>query len=241
MRFRVQLDTFSGPLDLLWYLVRKHELDILDIPIAVVTDQYIEMITLLEQIDVNAVGDFLEVATRLMEIKSKLMLPRHEEIEPEQEIKDPRQDIVQRLLEYKKYKEASLVLNESDMLERENFLRGFYEMAEGEQEEEGAVGDVTLFDLLEALKEVLTTVREMKAHEVERESVSVKEKVELIIERVRTSGQITFQSLFDKDTTRGHVVATFLALLELIRTKSVRAFQGENFGVIRIMTAETVH
>ncbi len=84
MRFRVQLDMFSGPLDLLWYLVRKHELDILDIPIALVTEQYLELIAVLEQIDVNAVGDFLEVATRLMEIKSKLMLPRHEEIEAEE-------------------------------------------------------------------------------------------------------------------------------------------------------------
>ncbi len=239
--YQVRLEGFEGPLDLLLHLIKKHEMDIMDIPIAIITGQYVESIERMKLLNLDLAGEFLLMAATLMHIKSKMLLPPDEVEEGEEEEGDPREELVRRLLEYKKYKEGSLVLNESDMLERENFLRGFYEMAEDESEEPGAVGDVTLFDLLEALKEVLSTVREMKAHEVELESVSVKEKVEMIAERVRLSGQITFQSLFDKDTTRGHVVATFLALLELIRTKSVKTFQGENFGAIRIMTTETVH
>src|SRR5262245_59988151 len=121
MRFRVQLDMFSGPLDLLWYLVRKHELDVMDIPIARVTEQYLDMITVLEVIDVNAVGDFLELATRLMEIKSRMILPRQDE--EEEEIEDPRHDMVERLLEYKKYKDAAAMLEQRGLDWQRRFAR----------------------------------------------------------------------------------------------------------------------
>ena len=122
---------FAGPLDLLWYLVRKQELDILDIPIARVTEQYLEMLAVLEVIDVNAVGDFLELATRLMEIKSRMMLPRHEEDQQaEEQVEDPRNDIVQRLLEYKKYKDAASMLAERGQLWQQRFgqIRDFEEL-----------------------------------------------------------------------------------------------------------------
>lgn len=151
MRFRVQLDSFSGPLDLLWYLVRKHELDVLDIPIALVTDQYLEMLAVLEQVDVNAVGDFLEVATRLMEIKSKLMLPRHEELEAEQEIEDPRQDMVQRLLEYKKYKDAASMLEERSQQWQQRYARRVNDLSVAEVDPtEQPIQEVELWDLVSA-------------------------------------------------------------------------------------------
>jgi segregation and condensation protein A len=157
MRFRVQLDMFAGPLDLLWYLVRKQELDILDIPIARVTDQYLEMLTVLEVIDVNAVGDFLELATRLMEIKSRLMLPRHEEEqETEEQVEDPRHDIVQRLLEYKKYKDAASMLAERGQLWQQRFARRANDMPTGGVDPaEQPIHEVELWDLVSAFARVV--------------------------------------------------------------------------------------
>ncbi|MGI9429181.1 MAG: segregation and condensation protein A, partial [Bythopirellula sp.] len=156
MSFRVQLDMFSGPLDLLWYLVRKHELDILDIPIATVTDQYLELIGVLEQIDVNAVGDFLEIATRLMEIKSKLMLPRHEDVETEETIEDPRQDMVQRLLEYKKYKDAASMLQQRGQQWQQRYARRVNDLPTTRIDPaEQPIQEVELWDLVSAFARVI--------------------------------------------------------------------------------------
>ena len=240
MEYEVKLDAFEGPLDLLLHLIKKHEVDILDIPIALITQQFLESIEMMKLMDLDVAGEFILMAATLMHIKSKLLLPPDEVEEGEEEEEDPRAELVRRLLEYKKYKEAAHQLGDRDLLERENFLRGFFEEIEGE-EEDASFAEVGLFDLVEAFKEVLKTISSLTPHQISLEKVSVKEKMDVMLERVKKDGSITFHSLFERDTSRADMVATFLALLELIKMRTIRAFQGENFGTIRVMTNETLH
>ena len=241
MNYQVVLDSFEGPLDLLLHLIKKHELDIMDIPVALVTEQYLKHIEVMKTLNLDVAGEYILMAATLMHIKSKMLLPPSEEEETEEEGGDPREELVKRLLEYKKYKEASEELLSMDMLDRENFLKGFVEDLEAEDSEEEASHDVTLFDLMEVLSDLLKEAKTFNPHEVNREKISVKEKIDIIIQRLTAEGSLTFRSLFDKDSSKNDIIATFLALLELVKMKRVRAFQGETFGVIRISSTETVH
>ena len=250
MRFRVQLDMFSGPLDLLWYLVRKHELDILDIPIATVTEQYLEMITVLEQIDVNAVGDFLEVASRLMEIKSKLMLPRHEEIEAEETIEDPRQDMVQRLLEYKKYKDAASMLEHRSQEWQQRYARRGNDLPTTRVDpSEQAIQEVELWDLVSAFSRVIRDNAAAQPSAIRYDDTPIETYMDRIRERLASEPRIAFTSLFDHslfddaDTNaddrqamaKSQLVGIFLAILELIRHHQVKVEQADLFGEIWIV------
>lgn len=239
MDYEVKLDSFEGPLDLLLHLIKKNEVDITDIPISLITEQYLDSIDMMQMLDLDVAGEFILMAATLMHIKSKLLLPPDEVEDGEEDEGDPREELVRRLLEYRKYKEAAQNLEGKDRLDRDSFLRGFFEDMEDDDEE--AIPDIGLFDLVEALKEVLKAVSEARVHEVHLEPLSVKEKMTLVRERLKKEGSVTFQSLFEKDATRGDVIATFLGLLELIKEKTVKAFQGETFGIIRIMAKETLH
>ncbi len=238
MRFRVQLDMFSGPLDLLWYLVRKHELDILDIPIALVTDQYLELISVLEQIDVNAVGDFLELATRLMEAKSRLMLPRHEE-EEEQQVEDPRHDIVERLLEYKKYKDAASMLEERGRQWQQRFSRRVNDLPKGGVDPtEQPIQEVELWDLVSAFARVVRDNAAAHPSAILYDETSIEVYMDRIRDRLAHQPRLAFTSLFQTDMIRSQMVGIFLAILELIRHGQVKVCQEELFGEIWIV-AET--
>lgn len=238
MRFRVQLDMFAGPLDLLWYLVRKQELDILDIPIARVTDQYLEMLTVLEVIDVNAVGDFLELATRLMEIKSRLMLPRHEEEqETEEQVEDPRHDIVQRLLEYKKYKDAASMLAERGQLWQQRFARRVNDMPSGGIEPaEQPIHEVELWDLVSAFARVIRDNATATPRAIRYDDTPIEVYMDRIRERLATESPLAFTSLFEPGMIRSQMIGIFLAVLELIRHHHVCVEQPELFGEIMIAT-----
>lgn len=246
MRFRVQLDMFSGPLDLLWYLVRKHELDILDIPIATVTEQYLELITVLEQIDVNAVGDFLEVASRLMEIKSKLMLPRHEEIEAEETIEDPRQDMVQRLLEYKKYKDAASMLEHRSQEWQQRYARRGNDLPTTRVDpSEQAIQEVELWDLVSAFSRVIRDNAAAQPSAIRYDDTPIETYMDRIRERLASEPRIAFTSLFDHSflenaddqqaMAKSQLVGIFLAILELIRHHQVKVEQADLFGEIWIV------
>ena len=240
MRFRVQLDMFSGPLDLLWYLVRKHELDILDIPIAVVTEQYLEMITVLEQIDVNAVGDFLEVATRLMEIKSKLMLPRHEELESEEEIEDPRQDMVQRLLEYKKYKDAANMLEERGHQWQQRYARRTNDLPTARVDPaEQPIEQVELWDLVSAFSRVIRDNAAAQPAAIRYDDTPIEVYLAQIRDRLSREPRLLFTQLFEPNMTRSQLVGIFLAILELIRHHQIQVEQEDLFGEIWIVTLQT--
>ena len=240
MDYEVKLDGFEGPLDLLLHLIKKHELDIMDIPIAIITKQYVDSIELMKIMNLDVAGEFLLMAATLMHIKSKMLLPPEEVEEGEEEELDPREELVRRLLEYKKYKDAGLQLGERDILDRDLFSKGFTEEYDDESDEV-VYPEVGLFDLLDALQEVLKSVTPSIAHAVNMERISVKEKTEMILTRLKEERNMTFQSLFNNDSTKGEVVASFLALLELIKMKTVNVFQGGNFGVIRITSKELLH
>lgn len=240
MRFRVQLDMFSGPLDLLWYLVRKHELDILDIPIAVVTDQYLELITVLEQIDVNAVGDFLEVATRLMEIKSKLMLPRHEDDESEEAIDDPRQDMVQRLLEYKKYKDAASLLEERGRDWQQRYARRANDLPITRVDPmEQPIQEVELWDLVSAFARVIRDNAATQPAAIRYDDTPIEVYMEQICERLTREPRLAFTSLFEQEMIKSQLVGIFLAILELIRHHQVQVEQEKLFDEIWIVVNQT--
>jgi len=239
MRFRVQLEMFSGPLDLLWYLVRKHELDILDIPISVMTDQYLEMITVLEQIDVNAVGDFLEVATRLMEIKSKLMLPRHEEIETEEAIEDPRQDMVQRLLEYKKYKDAASMLEQRGQQWQQRYARRANDLpAMRVDPAEQPIQEVELWDLVSAFSRVIRDNSVVQPASIRYDDTPIEVTMNRIRQRLASKPRLAFTSLFEQDMVKSQWVGIFLAILELIRNYQVQVEQEDLFGEIWIVARQ---
>ena len=185
---------FSGPLDLLWYLVRKHELDVLDIPIAKVTDQYLELISVLQQIDVNAVGDFLELATRLMEVKSRMVLPRQEE-QGEEQIEDPRQDIVERLLEYKKYKDAASMLEERGRQWQQRFARRVNELPAGQVDPaEQPIQEVELWDLVSAFARIIRDRAAVQPAAIRYDDTPIEVYMDAIRERLARESRVAFST-----------------------------------------------
>jgi segregation and condensation protein A len=235
MRFRVQLDMFSGPMDLMWYLVRKHELDILDIPIALVTEQYLEMLTVLEQIDVDAVGDFLELATRLMEIKSRLMLPRQEE-ESEAQIEDPRQDMVQRLLEYKRFKDAASMLEDRSRQWQQRFARRASDLPPRSIDPAlQPIQEVEMWDLVSAFARVIRDNESVQPSAIRYDDTPIDVYMEQIRERLASEPRLAFTSLFEADMIKSQMAGIFLAVLELIRHHQVQVEQSDLFGEIWIL------
>jgi segregation and condensation protein A len=231
LSYKVRLDIFEGPLDLLLYLIKKEELDIYNIPITKITEQYLEQLALMETLDLEIAGEFLVMAATLMQIKSRMLLPPDPEgVETEQE--DPRAELVRRLLEYKAFKEAS---------ER---LRGFESRRGGmftrlNVEPEIDSGDsplveVSIFDLLSALAKVLKTLPKEAAHEIGKDEFSVAEKVHEIYHRLLKDPVIRLGELFRSAKNKFEAITTFLAVLELIRQKEIAVAQDTHFGEIEV-------
>ena len=238
MRFRVQLDVFAGPLDLLLYLVRKHELDVLDIPISLVAEQYLEILAALEQIDVDAVGDFLEIATQLMEIKSRLMLPRQEESE-EEPLDDPRQELVARLLEYKRYKEAAGVLEERARQWQLRFERRTNDLDDAPRDPaDQPIHEVELWDLVSAFTRLMREKAVPKPTKIRYDDTPIEVHMQRIRERLASEPRLALASLFEAGMHRSQLVGMFLAVLELMRHGEAHAEQAELFGEIWIVAPE---
>jgi len=236
---RVKLEVFEGPLDLLLHLIKKNEIDIYDIPITMITQQYLEYLEVMKSLNLDIAGDFLLMAATLLHIKSKMLLPPSED-EPAEENaeaeEDPRAELVRRLLEYQRFKDAALEMNRSDLLDREVFTRTFYQEEFLKEAEEAVEGEATLFDLLEALKKVLETVPPEEFQEISLEHLSLKDKINEIMEALWEKETLAFQELFTPATPRREVVITFLAILELLRLRMIKIFQSEPFGPIRIFS-----
>jgi segregation and condensation protein A len=233
MVYQVRLDIFEGPLELLLYLVRKNEIEISEIPIATVCHQYLEYLDLMNALNLDFAGEFLVLAATLAYIKSRTLLPATEEEEMEEELHF---DLAQHLLEYKRYKEAANTLTRQTILEKDEFIRSY--VTEDLTPPETAESDieVNLFELLDALKGFLKRVEDKKSiFEVTKEKITVTEKVVEILGKLKQQKSISFASLFDELTTREEVIVTFLALLELLRQRMVRALQSTPFGPIRIV------
>jgi segregation and condensation protein A len=229
--YTVRLDMFEGPLDLLLHLIRKNEINVLDIPIALITEQYLEYLKVMKELNLDIAGDYLLMASTLLQIKSKMLLPVSSEEEEEGE-EDPRAELVRRLLEYQKYKEAAGELERRPMKDRDFFVRSVPENATELQEERV---EVNLFELLDAFRLALTRVRSESVHEVQLEPITVEEKIEQILSLLQKKKRsIAFHHLFHENVTRPVVVVTFLAILEMVKTKLVRVFQMAPFDTIRI-------
>jgi len=236
---KVRLETFEGPLDLLLYLIKKNEIDIYDIPISVITRQYLEYLEMMKNLNLDVAGEFLLMAATLLHIKSKMLLPAtaEEEGEGEKEEEDPRAELVRRLLEYQRFKEAARQLVKGPLLDREVFVRSFFGESLAEKEREERVsGEVTLFDLLEAMKKVLEGLPAEEFQEISAEHLKIKDKILHIMERLWEADSMAFTDLYMASTPRGEIVVIFLALLELLRLRMIRVYQGETFGTIRIFS-----
>jgi segregation and condensation protein A len=240
MRFRVQLDTFAGPLDLLLYLVRKHELDVLEIPIARVAEQYLEILSVIEQIDVDAVGDFLDVATRLMELKARMMLPRQDDAE-EPEIEEARQDLVARLLEYKRYKDAAVLLEDRNREWQQRFARSTNDLDDGPPNPaDQPIQEVELWDLVSAFTRVMREKAAPKPTRIRHDETPISAYMDQIADRLAAEPRLPFADLFPADSGKGRLVGLFLALLELIRHGRARVEQVELFGEIWVLAPSAI-
>jgi len=229
--YTIRLEMFEGPLDLLLHLIHKNELDITNIPIALITEQYLEYLKLMKVLNLDIAGEYLLMASTLLYIKSKILLPASPEEEEEEE--DPRAELMRRLLEYQKYKEAASELEKKPMLDRDVFIRS----NPTEQKDTGAEErvEVSLFDLLEAFRQILERAKAEEFHEVILDRVSVEEKVQEIFSLLqREKRSIAFQHLFPEKASRRVIIVTFLAILELVKMKLIRVFQMAPFETIRL-------
>lgn len=227
----VRLPIFEGPLDLLLHLIKRNEVQVTDIPISAITDQYLALMEELPELNLDGAGEYLVMAATLQYIKSRMLLPAAEDEEGTEE--DPRAELVQQLLEYQRFREAAVGLGERPLLARDVFVRTGEPAPEADGSEEGPlVRDASLGDLLDALRVVLGRIALPKVHEVDREPISMQGCVERILGHFILGDRVEFASLFEADADRPTVIVTFLALLELIRLRVVRARQPERFGAI---------
>ncbi len=234
--YRIALDAFEGPLDLLLYLIKKNEVDIYDIPIATITGQFLEQIQGIADLDVNQAGEFLVMASNLMEIKSRIILPRGEGAEEEEE-DDPRRELVRQLLEYRKYREAAEALKDRADREGLSYPRGSFDRPAGVEVEEGEI-ELDLWQLVRAFAGILDdtgTSNERRIHYTER---PVAEFVAELRERLRQQRRFNFRSLFPVRPHRGDLIGMFLAILELIKQREVMVLQLETHGDIEIAARE---
>ncbi|MBN2566032.1 MAG: segregation/condensation protein A [Candidatus Eisenbacteria bacterium] len=236
--YEVRLDAFEGPLDLLLHLIREHEIDIYDIPIAKITEQYLEYISFMESLDLSLAGEFLEMAATLIRIKVQMLLPK--EVEEGEEEEDPREQLVRKLVEYKQFKEAAGALASREEERRDYFPHGvdprsYVEFEEEEVGIEEFLRDVTLFDLVDGLREVLSRVPErVDIHSVDMELVTVDQQIDRIRAIMRERSSLPFIEIFGPSASREEIIATFMAVLELIRLGEITAVQKKNFDEIEI-------
>ncbi|MBI5864610.1 MAG: segregation/condensation protein A [Planctomycetes bacterium] len=236
--YRVQLDIFSGPLDLLLFLLKRDELDIQDIPIVRITDQYVAYVRLLENLDPNTAGDFLVMASTLIEMKSRALLPTPP-LEGDNEEEDARLALVKQLLEYKRFKDAARSLGTSADDRSKRFTRQPTDLPAELRGVE--LEEVEVWDLLSAFGRVMTAIgRGPGVHEVRYDDTPLETYVEEISAALLAKSAIPFHALFEDRTSRAEIVGLFLALLELIRRRRVRAEQEKSFGVIYLFAIEEV-
>lgn len=231
-----RLDNFEGPLDLLLHLIRKNEMDICDIQIAAITEQYLAIIDTMQTLNLDVAGEFLLMAATLIHIKSKLLLPAVEDEDQEEDEEDPRAELVRRLLEYQKYKQAAGELDDRPLLGRDVFARKL-PLPELEAEEEDEYVEVGLFELVEAIRQLLRQKPSKTVHEVGSDEVSIAERINYVLGRLAHENSIAFSDLFADLPVRSEVVATFLAMLELVKMRAVRLMQNSRFGSIWLFPA----
>lgn len=236
MGYKLNLEIFEGPLDLLLYLIKKDEIDIYNIPIAKVAEQYLEYIEMMKMLDLDIVGDFLVMAATLIQIKSKMLLPQEKSGQEDEEL-DPRDELVKRLLEYKKFKEIADQLKNRESARQAMFTRPVNEELKEEWQEEAkeVYFEVTLFDLINAFSNALRSVKKRPVYEVETEEYTVDQKIHEILHLLVDAASISLTTLFNRAKSKLEIIAAFLAVLELVRLKEILIAQRQLFAEIEIM------
>jgi segregation and condensation protein A len=236
MGYEVKLEIFEGPLDLLLHLIKKNEIDIYDIPITLITEQYLSHIEMMKSLNLDVAGEYLVLAATLIHIKSKMLLPSPEEnLEGEENEADPRFELVTQLLEYKVFKEAATQLGQRPLLERDVFKRG--STAEEKNVDEGKDEidvDLNVFDLVEAFYRIISTLEKTELMEIDVEKMSLTERINEIMDRLAEKKKMTFVELLGGQLNKRMMLYTFLAMLELMRLRMIRVYQAGSFGVIRV-------
>ena len=224
---KLTLGKFAGPLDLLLYLIRQEKANIFDIPIAKITDEYLRYIRLMEKLDISVAGDFLVMAATLIEIKSKMLLPPEILGEDAEEIDDPRRELIDHLLEYEKFKSAAQMLYERTTVEQAIFTRGKLESDENNEETNASV-----FDLLRSFQKILARLKEEVQLEIEREEVSLTDMLKTLRRQIFERKEINLREIFEQLRSKQELVTAFIAVLEIVRTESIKLFQDTTFGDI---------
>jgi len=233
---QVFLEAFEGPLDLLLYLIRRQNIDILDIPIAEITEQYVQYIELMKELQLELAGEYLLMAAMLAEIKSRMLLPRPQSTEEEEE-QDPRAELVRRLQEYERFKKAAGDLNELPRLERDVFVAS----AEApERTVTKKLPDVTMKELLLAFHDVLKRAEMFSNLHLQREPLSVRQRMTEILGRIKSGSFTSFGNLFDPEEGRMGVAVTFIAVLELLRESVIEVVQSDSYAPLHVRAASTV-
>ncbi len=238
MPYRVKLEAFEGPLDLLLFLIKKSEVEIYDIPMAEITQQYLEYLDIITSLDLEGAGDFILLAATLIRIKAQMLLPKPPLEEGEEE-EDPRAELVRRLLDYQRFKEVATQMGGLESHQRLLYHRAFFDY---DFEADGGSywqppSNVTLFDLMGAFKQILARAAADKQHTVETISVTTEEQIEFIEQELQIKDQLLFLALMERMPTRMMMIVTFIALLELIKRGGVHIVQSGNFGEIWIRRA----
>jgi len=239
--YRVHIDVFEGPLDLLLHLIKKNEVSIADVPTSMITEQYMAYLEMMESLSLDVAGEYLVMAATLLLIKSRTLLPADEE-EDEPEADDPRVDLMRQLLEYQRYREAALALGERPLLNRDVFAREPLKRLDPndpavQPPPGGPPLKVNVWQLLDAMRAVLERARPEPVHEVHSEPVSLRDRTRVLLGRLGQQRSLRFDSLFDERSTRLQIIVTFLALLELMKMGAVAVIQDEHFGPILIELA----
>lgn len=240
MTYRVHLENFEGPLDLLLYFIRRDEINIYDIPISNITEEFMIAIEDMKKLNINFAGDFVVMASTLMRIKSKMLLPRPE-LDEDDEIIDPRKELVDQLLNYSRFKEAAESLDIFASERSQVFPAGKKVIVSDSPEEVNVIlRDVTLYDIANAFKAAMDNMPVIQVYELQREPIHLDEQKELVLRSFDGDGRLRFSTLINQLETKIAIVVTFLALLELIRSHQITIVQNELFGEleIQLLTAE---
>jgi segregation and condensation protein A len=235
MIYRVKLDIFEGPFDLLLFLIRKNEVDIYDIPISKITSQFLAYLEAMQVLDLDIAGDFIEICAILMSIKARYLLPRPESDEDE-EIDDPRTELVERLIEYKKFKEASIEMEELEENRSRLYGRKYFNFIPKTEDisDEDYLDESTLFDLVMAFRTAMDNMPKIHQHEVQMMKVTVEEQSDLILLRLQSKPMVLFQDLMREIKEKIVIIVTFVALLDLIKNGQVEVSQSNVYDDIRI-------
>ncbi len=237
--YKIKLENFEGPLDLLLFFIKRDELDIYDIPISYITEEFISYIRLMERLDLEVAGDFILMATTLMQIKAKMLLPK--EVNEKGEVIDPRADLIEALLEYKRYKEMAEELSINESNQRKLSYRSYFTLDEKEAPEELStlLKNVTLYDLMKAFKQALAEKPPEVFHQIQRFNVTVEEQIDHIITSLEIEKEISFINLISEMREKLRIVVTFIALLEMVKMGRIGLRESSRFNDFVIYQLET--